>query len=89
MVVAPLRWLVRGISEVILFLIGARPPTRDEGLKEEEFRARLGDGSRFGRLDWPPIAEYVHRPGARLFDLTHYRSIPPGTVARTAVIPAL
>jgi putative hemolysin len=49
-VCAPLRWLVRGVSEVLLLLLGSRPPQRDEGLKEEEFRALVDVGSEEGEL---------------------------------------
>jgi putative hemolysin len=50
-IAAPLRWLVRGIAEVLLFVVGARPPQRDQGLKEEEFRAMVDVGSEEGELE--------------------------------------
>jgi putative hemolysin len=49
-VCAPLRWLVRGLSEVLLLLLGGRPPQSDEGLREEEFRALVDVGSEEGEL---------------------------------------
>jgi CBS domain containing-hemolysin-like protein len=50
-IAAPLRLLVQGISSVLLFLVRARPPARDEGLKEEEFRALVDVGSEEGELE--------------------------------------
>jgi putative hemolysin len=50
-IAAPLRWLVQGASSVLLYAIGSRPPARDEGLKEEEFRALVDVGSEEGELE--------------------------------------
>jgi magnesium and cobalt exporter, CNNM family len=50
-IAAPLRLLVQGISSILLFLVRARPPARDEGLKEEEFRALVDVGSEEGELE--------------------------------------
>jgi putative hemolysin len=50
-IIAPLRWLVRGLSEFFLWILRARPPARDEGLREEEFRALVDVGSEEGELE--------------------------------------
>src|SRR5262249_18330822 len=50
-IAAPLRLLVQGLSSMLLFLVRARPPARDEGLKEEEFRALVDGGSEEGELE--------------------------------------
>ncbi len=49
-IAAPMRWLVRGISEVVLVILRARPPTRDDALREQEFRALVDVGSEEGEL---------------------------------------
>src|SRR5262245_40655527 len=50
-IVSALRLLVQGLSSMLLFLVRARPPARDEGLKEEEFRALVDVGSEEGELE--------------------------------------
>jgi putative hemolysin len=49
--VAPLRWIVRGVADTVLWLLGQRPrgaPT--EALKETEFRTLVDVGSEEGEL---------------------------------------
>jgi len=50
-VATPMRWLVQGVSTFLLWFLRARPPPRDEGLKEEEFRALVDAGSQEGELE--------------------------------------
>jgi len=49
--VAPLRWIVRGVADSVLWLVGQRPRgTPPEALKEAEFRALVDVGSEEGEL---------------------------------------
>jgi putative hemolysin len=48
--VTPLRWVLSSVAGVIVRLVGGRPPTRTEGLREEEFRALVDVGSETGEL---------------------------------------
>jgi putative hemolysin len=48
--IAPVRMVVQSISSMVLWLVGARPMTREEGLREEEFRALVDVGSEEGEL---------------------------------------
>jgi CBS domain containing-hemolysin-like protein len=48
--IAPLRILLQTISSLVLAAFGARPMTREEGLREEEFRALVDVGSEEGEL---------------------------------------
>jgi len=50
-IVAPLRITVRLVSESLLWLVGGRPPTREEGLREEEFRALVDVGEQEGEVE--------------------------------------
>jgi putative hemolysin len=49
-VIAPVRWLLQTIASGVLTLVGARSMTREEGLREEEFRALVDVGSEEGEL---------------------------------------
>jgi putative hemolysin len=50
-VVAPLRWIVRGVGDGVLWLLGQRPRgTPTEALKEAEFRALVDVGSEEGEV---------------------------------------
>jgi putative hemolysin len=49
-VIAPVRVLLQSVSSLVLWLLGARPMTREEGLREEEFRALVDVGSEEGEL---------------------------------------
>jgi CBS domain containing-hemolysin-like protein len=49
-VIAPVRVVMQSISSMVLWLFGARPMTREEGLREEEFRALVDVGSEEGEL---------------------------------------
>jgi putative hemolysin len=49
-VIAPVRIVLQTIASAVLALVGARPMTREEGLREEEFRALVDVGSEVGEL---------------------------------------
>jgi putative hemolysin len=49
-VITPVRFLLQSISAGVLMIIGARPMTREEGLREEEFRSLVDVGSEEGEL---------------------------------------
>jgi putative hemolysin len=49
-VITPVRLVLQSIASVVLAAIGARPMTREEGLREEEFRALVDVGSEEGEL---------------------------------------
>jgi putative hemolysin len=49
-VIAPVRVVMQSISSLVLWVAGARPMTREEGLREEEFRALVDVGSEEGEL---------------------------------------
>lgn len=49
-VITPVRLLLQTIAAGVLALIGARPMTREEGLREEEFRSLVDVGSEEGEL---------------------------------------
>jgi putative hemolysin len=49
-VIAPVRFLLQSIATGVLTLVGARPMTREEGLREEEFRSLVDVGSEEGEL---------------------------------------
>ncbi|HWE26776.1 MAG TPA: hemolysin family protein [Polyangia bacterium] len=48
--IAPLRIVLQTIASGVLTLVGAKPMTREEGLREEEFRALVDVGSEEGEL---------------------------------------
>lgn len=48
--IAPVRMLFQAIATAALTLVGARPMTREEGLREEEFRSLVDVGSEEGEL---------------------------------------
>lgn len=50
-IASPVRWLIRGIAEAILFLLGTRAPQRDEALGPEELRALVDASSEEGGLE--------------------------------------
>ncbi len=50
LVIAPVRVLLQTIATGVLTVVGARPMTREEGLREEEFRALVDVGSEEGEL---------------------------------------
>jgi Dolichyl-phosphate-mannose-protein mannosyltransferase len=77
---AAVRWLRdRGYQPYLLLDVS----------EEDEFRARLATVSVWGRLDWPPVAEYLRTPGVRLFDMVEPVSPAPLVVRPTAAIPEL
>jgi putative hemolysin len=49
-VLTPLRILLQSIAAGVLTIFGARPMTREEGLREEEFRSLVDVGSEEGEL---------------------------------------
>jgi putative hemolysin len=49
-VITPLRILLQSIASAVLTVVGARPMTREEGLREEEFRSLVDVGSEEGEL---------------------------------------
>jgi len=49
-VITPVRLLLQSIAAGALAIIGARPMTREEGLREEEFRSLVDVGSEEGEL---------------------------------------
>jgi putative hemolysin len=49
-VITPVRMIVNGVAGAFLFVLGARTPTRTEGMREEEFRALVDVGSETGEL---------------------------------------
>jgi putative hemolysin len=49
-VIAPLRFILQWIAAGVLAVIGAKPMTQEEGLREEEFRALVDVGSEEGEL---------------------------------------
>jgi putative hemolysin len=49
-VITPLRLVLQWIASAVLTIIGARPMTREEGLREEEFRSLVDVGSEEGEL---------------------------------------
>ena len=49
-VIAPVRMVLQTIASGVLTVVGARPMTREEGLREEEFRALVDVGSEEGEL---------------------------------------
>jgi putative hemolysin len=48
--ITPLRILLQSIASAVLTIFGARPMTREEGLREEEFRSLVDVGSEEGEL---------------------------------------
>jgi magnesium and cobalt exporter, CNNM family len=48
--ITPVRVLLQSIASAVLTVIGARPMTREEGLREEEFRSLVDVGSEEGEL---------------------------------------
>lgn len=50
-VVAPVRWVLRLVSDTVLNLLGGEPPSKQEGLREEEFRALVDVGEQEGELE--------------------------------------
>jgi putative hemolysin len=48
--ITPLRLVLNNVAGALLFVMGARAPTRSEGLREEEFRALVDVGSETGEL---------------------------------------
>jgi CBS domain containing-hemolysin-like protein len=48
--IAPVRFVLQSVATGVLTLVGARPMTRAEGLREEEFRALVDVGSEEGEL---------------------------------------
>jgi putative hemolysin len=48
--ITPVRMVVNAVAGAFLFILGARAPTRSEGLREEEFRALVDVGSETGEL---------------------------------------
>jgi len=48
--ITPVRVLLQSIASAVLTIIGARPMTREEGLREEEFRSLVDVGSEEGEL---------------------------------------
>src|SRR6185295_7719629 len=48
--ITPVRMVVNGVAGAFLFILGARTPTKSEGLREEEFRALVDVGSEEGEL---------------------------------------
>jgi len=56
--VAPLRWVVRGVADTVLWLLGQKQKgTASETLKEEEFRALVDVGLREGEV--PPAERHL------------------------------
>jgi putative hemolysin len=49
-VLTPARWVLQSVASAVLAAVGARPMTREEGLREEEFRALVDVGSEEGEL---------------------------------------
>ena len=49
-VITPLRVLLQSIASAVLTIVGARPMTKEEGLREEEFRSLVDVGSEEGEL---------------------------------------
>ncbi|MGZ3407745.1 MAG: CNNM domain-containing protein, partial [Polyangia bacterium] len=49
-VITPVRVLLQSIAAAVLTIVGARPMTREEGLREEEFRSLVDVGSEEGEL---------------------------------------
>ena len=49
-VIAPVRLLLQTIASAVLTIVGARSMTREEGLREEEFRSLVDVGSEEGEL---------------------------------------
>lgn len=49
-VLTPIRWVLQSIASAVLTIFGARPMTREEGLREEEFRSLVDVGSEEGEL---------------------------------------
>jgi len=49
-VITPVRILLQSIASAVLTIFGARPMTREEGLREEEFRSLVDVGSEEGEL---------------------------------------
>lgn len=49
-VIAPVRVVLQSLASGVLAMVGARPMTREEGLREEEFRALVDVGSEVGEL---------------------------------------
>src|SRR5262249_28438670 len=83
-IVAPLRVLVRLVSESLLWLLGGRPTTHDGGLREEGLRALVDVGEQEGEVEnaeRKPIhnvfefgertAGEVMTPGDRVFALPY------------------
>ncbi len=50
-VLTPLRFVVRLVSDAIINLLGGRPPSREEGIREAEFRALVDVGAREGEVE--------------------------------------
>ena len=48
--ITPVRVVLQSIASAVLTIIGARPMTREEGLREEEFRSLVDVGSESGEL---------------------------------------
>ena len=48
--ITPIRILLQSIATAVLAIVGARPMTREEGLREEEFRSLVDVGSEEGEL---------------------------------------
>jgi CBS domain containing-hemolysin-like protein len=49
-IITPVRLVLAAVAGAVLFVVGARQPSEDEGLKEEQFRALVDVGSEEGEL---------------------------------------